>query len=528
MRDLELLEANLKALAEQGRADIALQLLQKSFEQCETFHQAERFLSLLRGVSGSFGQEQVFQRIYLQTLSRARRTAELLDWFETNAPSDGLHLYKAWALLQHNRHEEALELLKGLCEASVPDKGLYHRSLGTALFWLEAPNWNSHFEQARLHLRGTALGRMLLDYGWYLQHKGQRPAAHAIWAEALGYLEGDPYYLAWVHSNIGYLLLKDNPAKAEKHLLEALRISQKKAARAFRCRALLGLGAARRAFGELERALQAYQEAYKTKGDSDDIQLALWGWGHTLRLMGRVEEGLAKLLQALQYNPSARWIEADIAAARLMLGDLEAVEKRLPQLRALALKERGQVVLRVVEAELARQKGDLAGAQALLDGLQLGSLWAKEELGCFPLLAPGAAANSRPRYRVEVNPYGRLQVRVNGRDAALPAVSKAGELLVFLLVRGGAASLEVLIDQLVHPDAKNPRKALWEVIKKLRLALGWEHSVRSTGKVYALDPESDWVYPTKPPLDHQGQMLEFMPGYYSNWIEEYRQQWNVI
>lgn len=112
MRDLELLEANLKALAEQGRADVALQLLQKSFEQCETFHQAERFLSLLRRVSGSFGQERVFQRIYLQTLSRARRTAELLAWFETHAPSDGLHLYKAWALLQHNRHEEALELLK--------------------------------------------------------------------------------------------------------------------------------------------------------------------------------------------------------------------------------------------------------------------------------------------------------------------------------------------------------------------------------------------------------------------------------
>jgi hypothetical protein len=46
--------------------------------------------------------------------------------------------------------------------------------------------------------------------------------------------------------------------------------------------------------------------------------------------------------------------------------------------------------------------------------------------------------------------------------------------------------------------------------------------------MYTLDPESEWVFPTEPPLDHQGQMLEFMPGYYSNWIEEYRQQWNVI
>lgn len=530
MRDLELLGANLEALTEQGRVDLALRLLQNANEQHQTYHQAERFLHLLESVPEPLRQELIFQRIYLQTLARARRPKDVLAWFESNTPADGLHLYRAWALLQLNQNQQAMELLQSLCEASVPDRGLYYRCMGMAMNRLKQPGWQDCFEQARAHLQGNALGRMLLDYGWHLYSSGQHAPAHATWAEALIYLESDPYYLAWTHSNIGYLLLKNKPAEAEQHFLEALRISQKKAAHGFRSRALLGLGIVRRMFGELQRALQAYQEAYKVKGDADDTQLALWGWGHTLRLMGQVEEGLAKLLQAYRINPEERWIELDIAAAYLMLGHLEYLEQKLPYLRTIALKDREKIQLGILEAEWLRCKGDLAQAQARLASVESNHFWFREELSCFPLLASavqGAQTRVRAAYRVEVNPYGRLEVRVNDRAVPLPAVSKAGELLVFLLIRGGSASLEVLLDQIATPG-KNPRKALWEVVNSLRLTLGWKDSVRSTGRMYTLDPESEWVFPTEPPLDHQGQLLEFMPGYYSNWIEEYRQQWNVI
>lgn len=295
---------------------------------------------------------------------------------------------------------------------------------------LKQAGWQHYFEQARNHLQGHALGRMLLDYGWHLYVSGQPAPAHATWAEALIYLENDPYYLAWTHSNIGYLLLKDEPGKAERHFLEALRISQKKAARGFRSRALLGLGIVRRMFGELQRALQAYQEAYKARGDADDTQLALWGWGHTLRLMGQVEEGLAKLLQAHRINPEERWIELDIAAAHLMLGHLEHLEQNLPYLRSLALRDRDKIVLGILEAEWLRRRGDLAQAQARLASIESNNFWFREELSCFPLLASavqGAQFSLRAGYRVEVNPYGRLEVRVNGRAVPLPAVSKTGE-----------------------------------------------------------------------------------------------------
>ncbi len=530
MRDLGLLGTNIEALAKQGRVDLALQLLQNASEQHQTYYQTERFLHLLEGVPEPLQQELTFQRIYLQTLARARKPKDVLAWFESNTSTDGLHLYQAWALLQFNQNQQALEVLQSLCEASVPDKGLYYRCLGMAMGRLKQAGWQKCFEQARAHLQGNALGRMLLDYGWHFYASGQHTQAHAIWAEALIYLENDPYYLAWTHSNIGYLLLNNEPDKAERHFLEALHISQKKAARGFRSRALLGLGIVRRMFGELQRALQAYQEAYKARGEADDTQLALWGWGHILRLMGRVEEGLAKLLHAHRINPEERWIELDIAAAHLMLGHLEYFEQNLPYLRTLPQRDREKIVLGVLEAEWLRRKGDLAQAKARLASVETNHFWFREELGCFPLLAQavqGAQPGLRATYRVEVNPYGRLEVRVNGRAVPLPAVSKAGELLVFLLVKGGSASLEVLLDQVATPG-KNPRKALWEVVNSLRLALGWKDSVRSVGKVYALDPESEWVFPTEPPLDPQGQLLEFMPGYYSNWVEEYRQQWNVI
>ncbi|WP_223299597.1 hypothetical protein [Meiothermus taiwanensis] len=194
MRDLGLLGTNIEALAKQGRVDLALQLLQNASEQHQTYHQTERFLRLLEALSEPLRQELGFQRIYLQTLARARKPKDILAWFESNVPADGLHLYRAWALLQLNQNQQALEVLQGLCEASVPDRGLYYRCLGMAMNRLKQAGWQHCFEQARTHLQGNALGRMLLDYGWHLYAGGQHAAAHATWAEALTYLENDPYY----------------------------------------------------------------------------------------------------------------------------------------------------------------------------------------------------------------------------------------------------------------------------------------------------------------------------------------------
>jgi len=123
-------------------------------------------------------------------------------------------------------------------------------------------------------------------------------------------------------------------------------------------------------------------------------------------------------------------------------------------------------------------------------------------------------------------------VRVNGRPVPIPAVSKMGELLVFLLVHGKQASLELLLDRLGNPRSKNPRKALWENIDKLRKALGWKDSVKDCGGVYSLDPRVEWICDLEPkgnpfPSAEDPSQI-FMPGYYSEWVEEWRQQWLVV
>jgi len=529
--------SSLKALLEGGHHEHALGLLHRLFEQCNTHRQALELLEQIRRLPAPFVQDPAIQRLYVQTLCRARQPEEILRLLDSQTPDPALKAYKAWAEVRIGNYTQALQTLAEALPETDLDWSIFYRTKGEALFWTGAPDWLEVFDRARPHLQGSALGRMLLDRGWYLNHLGQRPAAVACWAEALAYLEDDPYYLAWAHNSLGFALLTDQPQKAEKHLLEALRLSQKEAARTFRSQALVGLGAVRRSLGEWERALDSYRQALRCSTDTLDRHSALWGWGHTLRLMGRVEEALSKLVQAQQLLPKEVWIETDLAAARLMLGEQESVLQSLPRLQGLRqerkLSERGQVVLRVIEAELARRQGYLEQAQALLAGMSLQNLWVREELSCFPELAQGRGLQpSVERLRVEVIPFGPLEVRVNGRPVPIPAVSKMGELLVFLLVHGKQASLELLLDRLGNPRSKNPRKALWENIDKLRKALGWKDSVKDCGGVYSLDPRVEWICDLEPkgnpfPSTEDPSQI-FMPGYYSEWVEEWRQQWLVV
>lgn len=536
--DLDLFALSVKGLLDNERSQTALHLLHQQFEQCQTHQQAEQFVGLLEGLPGPFAQDARVQQLYLQALCRARMPERILAWFEQHqGPVQG-QVYRAWALVRGGRYAEALEVLERLENEPELDWGIFYRTKGEALFWLGHPDWQQVLEQSRPHLQGAALGRMLIDLGGFLNARQRLAEARVCWAEALGYLEPDPYYLAWTHNSLGFALLNDEPQQAEQHLLEALRISQKEGARGFRSRALAGVGAVRRSLGEWPRALHSYQLAYRAASEASDRQLALWGWGHTLRLMGRLEEALAKLLQAWQLNPDEVWLEADLTATRLMLGEQGSVRQSLPRLQGYVesgqLGQRGQLVLRVLQAELARQQGQAEQARALLAGQDLQSLWAQEELGCFPALARMLELEPRQKqpFRVEVRPFGRLEVRVNGRPVPIPAVSKTGELLVFLLVNGREASLELLLDRLGDPRNKNPRKALWEVIEKLRQALGWQESVQSHGGVYTLDPQAEWKCDLEPgnlPA-HRGfeRSQSFMQGYYSEWVEEWRQQWLVV
>ncbi|MBF6593306.1 MAG: tetratricopeptide repeat protein [Thermaceae bacterium] len=518
---LEEAKLSLFALLETGQLDVAANLLQTLLELAPTYQQVARLLDIFFECSSTaLVQHPAFPYLYAQALCRARKPEKLLCFLEGITPSPQLGVYRAWALVRLGKPHAALDELETLPLEAELDFGLLWRTRGEAEFHLGETHWRASFERSQQYLSGVALGRSLLDEGGFLNTSGQRAAARVKWSEALTYLKNDPYYLAWTHNSLGYALLKDQPEQAERHLLEAVRISKQAAAQEFRCRALSGLGAIRRSMGELERARSSYQQAIKAPGDISDRQQALWGYAHTLRRMGQVEEAYARLLEAYQLDPQETWIQADIAAARLMLGDQPGARESLS--RVATWGERSRILRSVLEAELLRQAGQTKTAKAHLKSLPLHNLWVQEELGCFPELRRyttlGGQASAQ-KYRVEVNPYGPLEVWVNGRAVPLNSTGKPGELLVFLLLHGKAVNLERLIDRLCDDKLKNQRKALWEHIKALRLALGWQESVQSSSGIYRLDPRAEWTCLEEPlPLGSK----EFMEGYYSDWILERR------
>lgn len=523
-KTLEDARLSLEALLASDRTASALGLLEELVNRASTHQAAEGVVELFGLLPEGLLREASFGRLYAMALCRSRQSGRLLAYLEALPPPipAALRTYWAWALLREGRPEEALGQLEALQECEATDRGLYWRTMGEARFRLGRPDWHQAFLQAREHLRGAALGRCLVDEAGLLHLAGQRSAARVLWAEALAYLREDPYYLAWARHSLGMALLNDRPEEAEGHLLEAVRLSRKAVAREFQARALCGLGAVRRSFGEWERALSSYREATRVARERDDRQQALWGYGHTLRLLGRLEEALAQLTLARELDPSpaTSWLNADIAAVRLMLGDSEGAQEALGQ--ALSLGERGKVVLRVVQAAL----GPPEAARSLLEGLEPTKLWVREELHCFPALKALLALPElgRSKQWVEVNPFGALEVKVNGRPVPISPTGRPGELLVFLLENGGSAGVEQLLDQLYRDNRPQDRKALWETAERLRGALGWKGSVRVKGGVYQLDPEAEWVYRDRPPPGAG----EFMVGHYADWVQERRNGLNWV
>lgn len=524
---------------ELGQAEMALKTLEHTLRQCKTYAQHEAILDeLIPLIPGSMFEAYPLGRLlYVRTLCSARRDAQLLSFAEnlldrSDTPL-AVRVYCAWAWGMGQQYAKVLELPESLADhLTDPEVGLFWRSRAEAMGYQGQPGWQKAFAKARKCLKGDALGRCLLEEGNVWMWLGDKAEARSRWSEALLYLREDPFYIAWTHYNLGMSVYSFTPQVAEPHLLQAEQITRQKAAQKFRCRALCGLGAVRRALGEWSRALYSYQLAAKAEGDDSDHQTALWGQGHMLRLMGRLPEAIALFQEALERFPKGgRWLYADLAAARLMLGATKSAKEALGQ--AADLQERGKTLMGVVQAELARREGDKQGMLAALEGVAT-SLWLRDEAHCFPevfaqLKLAGKLTELPPaaptKLRVEVRAAGVLGVQVNGRPVPLQPTGKPGELLVRLLESGGEESLEGLIYDLYRTygpgQTRKAQQALWEHVDKLRQALGWEESLQAVGRAYRLDPQAEWDYDVaKLAVPNQGRYLE---GIYSDWALEKRE-----
>ena len=184
----------------------------------------------------------------------------------------------------------------------------------------------------------------------------------------------------------------------------------------------------------------------------------------------------------------------------------------------------------VAAAELQRRQNQPEAALSCLEGLPVHGLHAREEAPKHPALMQLLREHGLPvpeplpytaRTVVRVEARGALRVFVNARAVNIGAVSRLGELVVFLLEHGGSAGTEVIAEAL-YPRATpaQARKSIWGLVKLLRRALGWPESVLALRGAYQLDPSVTWEYDVAEARARGDFRGEFLSGVYSEWALE--------
>jgi Flp pilus assembly protein TadD len=536
-------------LLEQGHFEGALWVLGLVLPNVQTEGECQQVLALVECVPES---ERIASLeaavVYILILKKNRRWNAALDWAARVSAQHGsvraalVQLECAGALLALGRYLEARLVL----EAVIPL--LQGESLGTALSRLELAlfylggAWQELFGRARLLLTGVSLARALTDHGYCLSEGGQGEEARNVWREALPLFGHDSKMMAWVRYNLGISALRDLDPEAERHFLEADRLSRKPQAAALRAATLNGLGAARRVLGEWQRATHAYRAGLEIACDAHDLRESHFGLIRTLRLAGHFGQALEALEMAfLALSSESGPLRVSQAMAFLQLEQRERARSALEH-AGLMVSESDRWLERIARAELARQEGQFDSAIQMLEGLPVASLHAREEAGAFSLLFGLLEGAGKPvpvpleyvnGLCVQVHALGVLQVGVNSRAVAITPTSRIGELLVFLLEQGGAASLESIGDALYanavdRPDPRRVRQSVWKLVNGLREALGWQDSVLSLRGAYQLDPNVSWSYDVREARDRGKPEAEFLKGVYSDWALEVGRQLELL
>lgn len=540
-------------LMEQQRYPQALRVLEVACPGYQDSAGWAVLLELLSQFPADYSRQSIaIAKLKAKGLRISQKYAELIefkDWAtqqfgeESAAP---VQVEAAAALNGLHRYGEARELLKrAIPHVSGETSGVAWARLGHALFHLAEPveSWRGAYGSAHSLLSGEELGGALLDEGLCLASSQRHAEAQQVFIQALTCFEHHPYFLAQTHYNLGINALPTLQPEAEEHLHRAVQLSRKAkasglraAAYSLRAAAYNGLGAYRRSMGEWSRAEAAYHQALKSCSDAPVKEQAFRGLARTHHLAGHPAEALEILqLALLEPDLPKQMVQVEQALSLLRLGHAEKA--------CQALEKSGEVnggsdrwLWRIAQAELVRQKGEPARALEWLEGLPGEALQVREEMQLWPellnLLEQAAKPLPKaPHYNsqllLEVGALGQLRVLFNGRPLPFGATKRVGELLVFVLEHGGGASSERIIEALWPDNSyKDKRQALWQLVKQLRLLLGWPSSVLSSGQAYRLNPSIDWVYDMTQFREQQIVEGRFLEGVSSKWVEEVNQELN--
>jgi tetratricopeptide (TPR) repeat protein len=444
-------------------------------------------------------------------------------------------LSRSAGLFMKNEFSGALhDLETALPFLSEESRGKALGRIGLILYQLNK-SWEVAFLEAKHLLTGYNLGLLYMNFGHCLSEVRRSQEARAVFTEALSLLKSDPYSLAWIRYNLGSSCLRDlEIVEAERQFLEGERLSINPKSFSMRSSILAGLANVRKARGEWSRAEFTYREAFRTATDSFDRVFALIGLTRTFLLSNRAPQANETLeLELHPEDSNDPNIQIVRALVFLHLND-SGRAKRVLESISVPVVGTYQWLERIARAELARRDGLLDAAVNWLEGLPVNTLHAREEVRLWPELFAllGAAGKPVPlpleyvgRMLVRVTATGILRVTVNDRSVPIPPVGRAGELLVFLLEQGGAASLEAIREAL-FPEALDPAavrrasKTVWFHSENLRKAFGWAGSVQALGGAYQLDPDVTWQYDVAEARERGAFRGEFLKGVYSEWALE--------
>lgn len=541
-RQLNDVLASAQELIVSGRSAEACLTLRHALPLALRLGQVQRVLGVIQSASPETRVAEDWTELQVRAFGGANQPLEVLQIADGLKPLRRARYvaYSAWALVRTHRFADALELTEHLNDAML-EPGLGWRSRMEAMLHLGDADWVTALERARSFLTGVPLGLCLREAGSRVALNGEFATARGLLAEAFSLLQHDPLEATWTKYNQGMVALNLLLPEAETHFLAMQALMRSKAARAFESRAWSGIGASRRAMGEFERAIAAYERAERVARATHDLDDACHAWfelGQTHRLAGNLTAALEAFHTAARTDPKAvngaGFVDAALAATYAQLGD-EATAwthvERAERASGVTLEHRER--LAIVCAELQRRRGDADRALEALRGLTLQALWVREERACFTRLfalleamtGTSPAVLERPvRTTVEVRARGLLRVRVNGREVPLAPTGFPGQVLVLLLEAGGASSVDGLLAQLDHrltPAQRRARaKQLSGYVVALREALGWTASVQSVGGAYRLDEGADWQYDIAQARTNNEPVEHFLDGVYTDWAVE--------
>jgi hypothetical protein len=512
------------------------------------------------------------QLLYARSLSGCRDIPALLDFTQsldydiTSEQYPELMLERVFALMFSQELHKTLHILRELIpKLTGRALGQGYRRLGWLLYEAGADEHDFQpstplehgylaFEQAAHILKGRDLGLCFIDWANQIR-KTDLEKAKALLLEAITYLTQDIYHTAMIYYNLGEWWI-DTPA-TRANRLENQQIVQnaimnfekceeatkKQAASHFRSRGLHARATVHRLGWNFKLAAEFYAKAERAAQladivEQDDVRAARWSQARMLRLQGKHDEAIVKIIEAEKDKLATNDLMALEAAAAYLLQGNNAEAERLLNRPRPSLHRHQQLKL-ILNAELARRYEDEQAMLSFLDHLDWHSVVVREEQLCFAELLgqntthagviPQGSRHGRTT-EVVVVACGAFSVTVDGRAIDLSPDSDLAALLILLLE--GRHGREQLAEYLYRDpemensrqQPQNPQKSLSNLVSNLRKRLGWQQSIRSHGGQYTLDPDTIWHYDAQKARSSKTPKPDFMSHLYREWALEIRQE----